>query len=200
MLLVTMIIIGAYVLGSINAGIVLSKLLDFPDPRSQGSKNPGATNVLRVAGKRSALITLMFDIIKGVIPVLVAKCFGLTAELQAVVALSAMLGHMFPVFFGFRGGKGVATAFGAVFALAWPLGLSMFALWLLVMVVTRYVSLSSVLASLGLPFIAYVEHYTTMVWPLSVMGLLIILRHYPNIRRLQQGTETRFSFRSRLKP
>src|SRR5688572_5458409 len=122
----------AYLIGSLSTAIITCKLLQLPDPRTQGSGNPGTTNVLRIGGKKAALITLMGDVLKGVIPVLCAKAYGFDITALNAIALAAFLGHLFPIFFHFQGGKGVATAWGCLTALYWPLGIALVLTWLIV--------------------------------------------------------------------
>src|SRR5689334_17854922 len=133
----------AYLIGSISTAIVTCKIMRLPDPRDQGSGNPGATNVLRFGGKKAAIITLMGDMLKGVIPVLAAKWFGFNTVGLSLVAFAAFLGHLYPIFFRFQGGKGVATAFGCFIALSWPLGLLLAATWLIIAILFRYSSLAA---------------------------------------------------------
>ncbi|MFN7096083.1 MAG: glycerol-3-phosphate 1-O-acyltransferase PlsY, partial [Gammaproteobacteria bacterium] len=148
-------ILFAYILGSISSAIVVCKIMRLPDPRAEGSGNPGATNVLRVGGKTAAIITLIGDILKGVIPVLIARACGVTDLALALVAFAAFVGHLYPVFFGFKGGRGVATAFGAILALSWFIALLALAVWILIAVVFRFSSLASICASISMPIFAY---------------------------------------------
>jgi len=136
-------IVGAYLMGSIASAVVVARLMGLPDPRTQGSGNPGATNVLRLGGKKAAALTLLGDVLKGVIPVLAARLAGLPETGVALVALAAFLGHLYPVFFGFKGGKGVATAFGVLVAGAPLLGLAILVTWLAVAFASRISSLSA---------------------------------------------------------
>src|ERR1700722_7147497 len=128
-------IIIAYLFGSISSAIVTCKLMGLPDPRTQGSGNPGATNVLRIGGKKAAIITLVGDVLKGVIPVLAAKFYGFDTLSLSFITFAAFIGHLYPVFFKFEGGKGVATSFGCLIALAWPIGLSLMLTWILMAVI-----------------------------------------------------------------
>ena len=146
-MLEAILILCGYLAGSLSAAIITCKLMGLPDPRTQGSNNPGATNVLRVAGKKAAAITLLGDAIKGVIPVLVAQMMSATPLFLSLVALAAFLGHLYPVFFNFRGGKGVATAFGVLVALAWPVGLALLATWLIMAKVFNISSLAALVAA-----------------------------------------------------
>ncbi len=185
-------LIFGYLLGSVSSAIIFCRLAGLPDPRTQGSGNPGATNVLRVGGKKMAVLTLAGDVIKGVIPVLVAKLYGASLELQIIIGLVTFLGHLYPVFFGFKGGKGVATAIGVLLVASWPVGLSTVATWLFVAKVLRISSLSALVAFLLTPFYAWwwEPGQTTFVLTTSLMSILLIWRHRSNIRNLIKGTET----------
>ena len=148
----------AYLIGSLSSAIIVCRAAGLPDPRTQGSKNPGATNVLRIGGKKAAAITLLGDLLKGVIPVLAAKWFGLNDMGLALVTFAAFFGHLFPIYFQFEGGKGVATLLGCLLALSWPTGLAWMATWFVVAVCFRYSSLSSLVASVFAPF--YIWYFT----------------------------------------
>lgn len=182
----------AYLFGSISSAIIVCKIMRLPDPRTQGSKNPGATNVLRIGGKKAAAITLLGDVLKGVIPVLFAKWYGLDTLGLALVAMGAFLGHLFPVFFRFEGGKGVATAIGCLLALSWPTGLCWMATWLIMALVFRYSSLASLTASLLAPLYIWLFSgsmiYTVTI---AIMSVLLIIRHYRNIANLLSGKESK---------
>ena len=182
----------AYLFGSVASAIVVCKALGLPDPRTQGSRNPGATNVLRVGGKGAAAATLLGDVLKGVIPVLVARAVVEGPLVPALAAAAAFLGHLYPVFFGFRGGKGVATAFGALLGLVWMVALAVAATWLVVAKVSRISSLSALAAAVLAPL------YTWWLAPepaylavTAAISLLLIWRHRSNIRNLIHGTEGR---------
>lgn len=183
--------IVAYLFGSISSAIVTCKLMGLPDPRSQGSRNPGATNVLRIGGKKAAIITLLGDTIKGIIPVLIAKWYGLDNFALSFVAFAAFLGHLYPIFFRFEGGKGVATAFGCLIALSWPVSLLLLATWLLMAILFRYSSLASLTAAITAPI--YLWYFTNPAFAALgiVMGLLLIYRHQNNIRNLLAGKESK---------
>lgn len=182
----------AYLFGSISSAIIVCKLMGLPDPRSTGSRNPGATNVLRIGGKKAALITLLGDMLKGVIPVLAAIWWGFDSLGVSLVLLGAFLGHLFPIFFRFEGGKGVATALGGLLALYWPIGLSWIATWLVMAIVFRYSSLAAITASLLVPFYTwFFTHNLTYVVTISVMSLILILRHHSNIKKLWRGEESK---------
>lgn len=189
-------IIIAYLIGSISFAVVTAKLLKLPDPRTYGSGNPGATNVLRSGRKGAAALTLLGDAAKGAIAVTVARwLLENTAQLQLGIALSglaAFLGHLYPVFFRFKGGKGVATALGILVSFHWMLGLAVLFLWLLVVLVTRYVSLASIVAAIAAaPICLALQASALMAMTVSCMGLLILWRHAANIQRLRSGTESK---------
>ena len=189
-------IIAAYLLGSISSAIVVCRLMGLPDPRTQGSNNPGATNVLRIGGKKAAAITLLGDSLKGFVPVALCHLLDRPELTFAVVGAAAFLGHLYPVFFGFRGGKGVATALGVQFGLSWTIGAAVAATWLFMAKVANISSLAALISMLLAPL------YIWLLWPspaLLVMQvsitLLLIWRHRSNIRNLLQGSEGRISGR-----
>lgn len=178
----------AYLLGSISGAILISRFANLPDPRKEGSQNPGATNVLRLGGRWAALAVLLFDIIKGMLPVWLGYYLGLTHFELGMVALAACLGHIFPIFFNFRGGKGVATAFGAIAPIAWAVAGSMLGTWIIVFIVSGYSSLSAVIAALLTPF--YVWWFKPeFTFPVALVCCLLIYRHHENIQRLWRGQE-----------
>jgi glycerol-3-phosphate acyltransferase PlsY len=179
----------AYLMGSISSAIVTCKIMGLPDPRTQGSENPGATNVLRFGGKKAAIITLIGDILKGVIPVIAAKLYGFDIFSLAFITFAAFLGHLYPVFFRFQGGKGVATAAGCLVALAWPVGLALIATWLFIAVIFRYSSLSALIAAIAAPFYAWYFTNWDYTYMTIAMSLLLIYRHRKNIRNLLAGKE-----------
>jgi acyl phosphate:glycerol-3-phosphate acyltransferase len=182
----------AYLVGSIPFAVIVSRAMGLPDPRSFGSGNPGATNVLRSGSKVAAGITLAGDAVKGWLPVWVAVRLELAAEVVAVVAVAAFLGHVFSVWLRFKGGKGVATAAGVMVALDWRLGLGALLVWLTVVVVSRYSSLGSIVSSLFAPAAVY---WTRGVGPLFyamlAMCAILVWRHEANIRKLLRGEESR---------
>ncbi len=186
------VIVGAYLIGSLSSAIVLCKLAGLPDPRTQGSGNPGATNVLRFGGKKLAATVLIIDVIKGVIPVVIAILLGLEQCWVAATALAAFLGHLFPVFFQFKGGKGVATALGGFLALSPAMAGVVLLTWLVVFLVTRISSLSAILASSLAPVYSlwFLESVTAR-WIVLVMAILLVARHHANIKRLLAGEETK---------
>lgn len=184
-------IVLAYLCGSLSSAILICRWLKYPDPRSQGSNNPGATNVLRIAGKKAAILTLIGDVLKGFLPVFIAKFYPFTAIQLTIIACSAFLGHLFPIFFRFQGGKGVATAFGVCCALAWPIGLILFITWLIVATITRYSSLAALSAAIIAPFaVGYFLNIQAGLL-IAMMSLLLIYRHKNNIQKLLAGTENK---------
>lgn len=185
-----LLILIAYLFGSLNSAIILCKALSLPDPREQGSGNPGATNVLRFGGKKLAASVLFFDILKGVIPVLIALIIGMEQALIAVVAFAAFIGHLYPLFFKFKGGKGVATAFGVLATMNWMVGLSILLTWLVMALTFRLSSLSALTASLLAPLYAWLfigDDITTLIT--LIMSALLLWRHRSNIRNLLAGKE-----------
>ena len=181
----------AYLLGSLSFAILLSRLAGGPDPRASGSGNPGATNMLRVAGKKLAVLTLLGDLLKGLLPILIAKLFGLGLQQQAWIGLAAVLGHLYPLYFRFRGGKGVATAAGMLLGLYPPAALLASGTWLLVFLLTRTSSLAALIATpLTLPLLAWQQPAALL--PVCVLTGLIVWRHRGNLRDLFAGRERRF--------
>lgn len=186
-------IVVAYLFGSISAAILVSRAMGLPDPRTEGSKNPGATNVLRVGGKKAGIYTLLGDSVKGVIPVVAAHLYGVDDFMLAAVAVAAFLGHLFPVFFGFKGGKGVATAAGVLIAVSWPAGLLALTTWILTFYLSRISSLSALLAALMSPVYMWIISQSSELTIMNViMSVLLIWRHRSNIRNLMNGTEKPF--------
>jgi glycerol-3-phosphate acyltransferase PlsY len=187
----------AYLAGSVSSAIIVCRLLGLPDPRGEGSGNPGATNVLRIGGKKAAAITLIGDMLKGIIPVLLAKLLGATLAVQAMVAVAAFLGHLYPVFFGFRGGKGVATTIGVLLGLHWQVGLLTVATWLVIAKVFRISSLAALLSILVTPvYIWWLIPEPSLLAAMLFMAALLFWRHRSNIRNLFQGTEGRLDRKS----
>lgn len=189
---------SAYILGSISSAILVSQLFDLGDPRNLGSGNPGATNILRIGGKLPASLVLIFDILKGTIPVYVSYLLGIEPLYLAFIAVFACLGHMFPLFFNFSGGKAVATAFGAIV----PLGLDLSALivvtWCAVVYLTRYSSLAAIISVSLAPF------FTMLIkpeydLPVGILSVLIIIRHKDNIVRLIQREEPKVNIKKPTK-
>ncbi len=194
-------VVLAYLLGSLSFAVIVSRAMGLHDPRSYGSGNPGATNVLRSGSKVAAALTLLLDAVKGLVPVLVVKLWGAQWGLGdgtlALVALAAFIGHVFPVFFRFQGGKGVATALGVLLGISGWLGLAVLGVWLAVALVSRYSSLAAVMAAVGAPVLYLLLGGTlwNMEQPLlvaiMVMAAVLLWRHAQNIGRLLRGEESR---------
>jgi glycerol-3-phosphate acyltransferase PlsY len=182
-------IIAAYLMGSLSSAIIYCKLRGLPDPRTVGSGNPGVTNILRMDGKVAAFCVLVGDVLKGVIPVLLAKLFELNPWIIGLTACAALLGHLYPVFFRFQGGKGVATAAGVCLALNWPFGLAVIFIWLLVVIITRTSSLGALAAAAAAPVLAYILIDWEIATLLLAISALLIWRHQPNIERIRAGIE-----------
>jgi len=200
-------VVAAYLLGSLSFAVLVSHTLGLDDPRTYGSKNPGATNVLRSGSKAAAVVTLLLDAAKGWLPVALVRWFGkpygLDEGTQALVGLAAFLGHLWPVFFRFQGGKGVATALGVLLGVSGWLGLAVALTWVLVAFVSRYSSLAALIAALSAPLVYLL--LDGVLWDvdrriavaMSAMALLLIWRHQENIQRLLRGTESRLGRSSR---
>lgn len=198
-------VIAGYLLGSLSFAVIVSRLMGLSDPRSYGSGNPGATNVLRSGNKKAAILTLVFDALKGYLPVLAVLLWGerlgLGEGTAAMVGLAAFLGHLWPVFFKFEGGKGVATAAGVLLAINPLLGAATLATWLIIAYFSRYSSLAAIVAALFAPF------YQMLIWgagPIvlaaGVMGLLLVWRHEGNIKKLLNGTESKIGQKAGAQP
>ncbi|MBL4622660.1 MAG: glycerol-3-phosphate 1-O-acyltransferase PlsY [Immundisolibacteraceae bacterium] len=188
----SLLIITAYLLGSLSSAIITCRLLGLPDPRDEGSGNPGTTNVLRIGGKKAALITLTGDFLKGFLPVVVALTVTEQPLTVAATLVAAFIGHLLPVFFRFQGGKGVATAAGCLFGLALPIGLAAVASWVVIAAVTRLSSLAALITALAAPFITHwVLSESTYTMGVALMAAMILLRHHQNIKKLLAGTESR---------
>ncbi|MFT4269831.1 MAG: glycerol-3-phosphate 1-O-acyltransferase PlsY [Pantoea sp.] len=191
-------IIFAYLCGSISSAILVCKLAGLPDPRTEGSGNPGATNVLRIGGKVPAAAVLIFDIAKGMLPVWIAWLLHVAPLYLGLTAIAACLGHIYPVFFRFRGGKGVATAFGAIAPIGWDLTGLMTGTWLLTVLLSGYSSLGAIVSALIAPF--YVWWFKPQfTFPVSMLSCLILLRHHDNIQRLWRGQENKIWKRKKKK-
>lgn len=183
-------IILAYLCGSISSAIMVCRVAGLPDPRENGSGNPGATNVLRIGGKAAAAAVLIFDVLKGMLPVWLAYKFDVAPLYLGLTAIAACLGHIYPVFFHFRGGKGVATAFGAIAPIGWDLTGLMTVTWLLTVVLSGYSSLGAIVSALVAPF--YVWWFKPQfTFPVAMLSCLILMRHHDNIQRLWRGQETK---------
>ncbi len=200
-------VLAAYLIGSLSFAVIVSRFMGLNDPRSYGSKNPGATNVLRSGNKLAAVATLLLDAIKGWLPMALVQwqgaAYGLGDGALAAVGLAAFLGHLFPVFFSFKGGKGVATAAGVLFGVHWLLGLACMGTWALVAYVSRYSSLSALSCAMLAPLyyvlgdrgLWYVDRSVLLM--LVVMGALLIYRHKENISKLLQGKESKLGAKSK---
>ena len=192
LLLILAMIVAAYLLGSISSAILICKLLGLPDPRSTGSNNPGATNVLRISNKPTAVAVLFFDILKGIIPVWVAFFLKIEPIYLGVIGVAACLGHMYPIFFDFKGGKAVATAFGTLLPIGWTLGGLLVITWFVVAKTTRYSSLAAIVTVAIAPLYIYLIK-PLYLYPALMLAALIIFRHHENIVRLINGTESKIS-------
>lgn len=187
-------VILSYLLGNLSPAILIGKLAGV-DVRSQGSGNAGTTNVLRLLGKKAAVATLLIDIFKGVLPVLLARYF-VGQELAILCGIAAFVGHIWPVFFGFRGGKGVATAIGVITAIAPLLGLVTAAIALTVIAITKRVSVGALVAAVALPAVAYALQPESWLWTVP-MAIIVIIKHRANIRRILKGEEPKLSLKKR---
>lgn len=187
----------AYLLGSVSSAIIIARLMGLPDPREIGSKNPGATNILRYGGKTAAVLTLIGDALKGAVPVLIAQTLTHDTVILALTGMGAFLGHLFPVYFGLRGGKGVATTLGVWLALSPWAGMAMIITWAVIALLFRYSSLAALATFVAAPF--YVAWFSPG-WPyllaMIVMSATLIFRHRANIRGLLAGTETRIGIKN----
>ena len=200
-------VLGAYLIGSLSFAVIISRVMGLSDPRSYGSKNPGATNVLRSGNKLAAVTTLLLDAVKGWLPMALLQWkgreFGLGDGALAAVGLAAFLGHLYPVFFAFKGGKGVATAAGALFGVHWLLGLAGLGTWLLVAYLSRYSSLSALITAIAAPLyyllgdreLWYADKSVLLL--LVAMGALLVYRHRENIGKLLQGKESKIGAKSK---
>lgn len=184
---IIMIIVG-YLLGSINTGILVCKFMKTDDPRSTGSGNPGANNVFRTVGSNAAALTLAGDILKGFIAVLIARIVGVHGFMLGLVAVAAVVGHIYPLYFKFKGGKGVSAAVGAILGLNFIVALVVAIVWVVVVAITRYASLASMIAIVCAPLAAAFIH-TGYYAALIIMAAVIIWRHWGNIDRLMKGNE-----------
>ena len=190
MLINILLIFSAYLLGSISAAIIVCKTLGLSDPRTGGSGNPGTTNVMRLYGKKAAFLTLVGDIFKGIIPVLLAKVIVNSEFIIAICGLAAFLGHIFPIYFKFEGGKGVATLIGILFATHWLLGVTYIITWILTALIFRYSSLAALIAALPIPIYSYfIEHNNQYAISFAVIAIILFWRHKPNIYNLLNGKE-----------
>ena len=200
-LIPVVVVLAGYLLGSLSFAVIVSRLMGLNDPRSYGSKNPGATNVLRSGSKKAAILTLLLDAFKGWLPVALVLAWGpelgLGPEVAALAGLASFLGHLYPVFFGFAGGKGVATAVGVVIGIHGILALATVLTFAIILFFSRYVSLASMVAAVFAPVFFLLgdgvawQATSTEVLSLLLMGMLLVWRHRENIHRLLAGTESK---------
>ncbi|MFM9816622.1 UNVERIFIED_CONTAM: glycerol-3-phosphate 1-O-acyltransferase PlsY [Spiribacter pallidus] len=188
-------ILIAYLAGSLSAGVIVARVLGLGDPRQDGSGNPGATNLLRLGGRRAAAVTLLADAIKGVIPVVLAHGLGVDGAALAAVGLAAFMGHLYPVFFGFQGGKGIATGLGVMLAWAWPVGLMALGCWVLMAALFRLSSLAALTSFALAPLALLATGYPALAAGGAIMALVTGWRHRGNIQRIAKGTEPRIGKR-----
>ena len=192
--MLTALVLIAYLVGSINSAIILSKVLKLPDPRTQGSKNPGATNMLRIGGKKIAAFVLLIDVWKGLSPILLAYSYTSSSLELSIIALFAFLGHVYPVFYSFKGGKGVATFIGGLIGINPLVGLSFILIWLFVAKVLNISSLSALVATLLTPIVFYfIEMDIEATGVITLICLWIFFTHRSNIRRLVSGEESQIN-------
>ena len=184
-------LIASYLLGSVSSAIIICRILGLPDPRTEGSKNPGATNVLRIGGKKVAAFVLIFDGLKGAMPILLAHYFGLSLFELTIILLSAFLGHVFPIYYGFKGGKGVATYLGGLIGLNFFVGLTFSIIWLIVAKVIKVSSIAALTATLLSPIYFYfiTTHDVKATLIIFLINLFIYFTHRENIRRIMNGEE-----------
>ena len=194
--MITIIIFGivSYLIGSLSSAIIVCKFLSLPDPRTQGSLNPGATNVLRIGGKTAALITLAGDMLKGFLPVFIGHLIDIDGFSLGLIAGAVFLGHLYPVFFKFRGGKGVATALGVFLALSPIAGLATMLGWSIVALIFRYSSLAALVAAILAPIFMLLFANIGYLIPTLIITAMLIWKHWDNIQRLRSGTESKISF------
>lgn len=182
--------LAGYLVGSVSTAIITCKLMGLEDPRSVGSNNPGATNVLRHGGKMAAIITLIGDMLKGLVPVIAVTMIEPAAGAIALTGLGAFLGHVFPVYYGFKGGKGVATFYGVLLGFSWMAGIAALLVWLLTAFVSKLSSLSALVSALSAPFILwYSSHSPELTVILGLMTALLFWRHRSNVRNIIDGKE-----------
>ena len=183
----------AYFIGSISFGILASKIFNIMDPRAMGSKNPGATNVLRTGNKYAAVFTLLGDMLKATLVVGIALSLNFSGNYLTAVILAVLLGHLYPIFYNFKGGKGVATALGILLAINWELALFTLLTWIIIFFISKYSSLSAIIAAIASPLIAYFLNQDQHIIIISVvLAILILFRHKRNIQNLINGTESSF--------
>ncbi|MCB2428186.1 glycerol-3-phosphate 1-O-acyltransferase PlsY [Methylophaga pinxianii] len=183
-------LLGAYLIGSLSSAVILCKVSGLPDPRTQGSGNPGATNVLRMGSKKLAALVLLIDVLKGVVPLLIGRMLGFDITILTLIAFFAFLGHLYPIFFQFKGGKGVATALGAFLALSPMLAGAALLTWIVIFILSRISSLSAITAAALTPVYAlWLIEAPIARWMILFIALLLLWRHRSNIQRLLAGEE-----------
>ena len=189
-----LIILFAYLVGSVSSGIIVSQIFNLPDPRTIGSKNPGATNVMRSGNKKAAILTLLGDLLKAILVLAIAEYLGFNDLIIVCVALAVLIGHIYPIFYTFRGGKGVATAIGILIALNFKLALIVASIWLLVFGIWRYSSLAAIVAAISAPIIAIfiLRDQSLYCIAFTLITIIILFKHQANIRKLLSGTELKF--------
>ena len=189
-----LIILFAYLVGSVSSGIIVSQIFNLPDPRTLGSKNPGATNVMRSGNKKAAIFTLLGDLLKAILVLTLAEYLGFNDLIIVCVALAVLIGHIYPIFYKFQGGKGVATAIGILIALNFKLALIVASIWLLVFGIWRYSSLAAIVAAISAPIIAIfiLRDQSLYCIAFSFITVIILFKHQANIRKLLSGTELKF--------
>ena len=183
----------AYLIGSVSFGILASKIFNIADPRTMGSKNPGATNVMRQGNKVAAIFTLLGDMLKATILLLIAKFYGVSDSLIVLISTAVMLGHVYPIYYQFKGGKGVATALGVLLGISPVLALSVFIIWIIIFFIWKFSSLAAIGATLSSPIIAlWIGLSNQLVFLMCILSLIILVRHKSNIKNLLNGTESGF--------
>ena len=189
-----LIVLFAYLVGSISSGIIVSRIFSLPDPRTMGSKNPGATNVMRTGNKKAAALTLLGDLLKAIFVLFIANYLGFEGFIIICVSLAVLIGHIFPVFYKFRGGKGVATAVGILFALNFKLALVVICIWIFVFLIWRYSSLAAIFASISAPLIGFFILKDTSLNCITyiIVTMIILITHQKNIKNLLSGKELKF--------
>jgi glycerol-3-phosphate acyltransferase PlsY len=190
-MIILFLFIFAYLCGSISSAVIVCKIMGLTDPRTVGSGNPGTTNVLRIGGKVVAVVVLVLDAFKGLLPIVVAKIFISNPFLIGFIGLAAIVGHMYPIFFKFKGGKGVATLIGVLLGIAWSVGLVFLVVWIVMAKVFRYSSLAALTATALMPFVAWGLVSSGYFLPLLLTAILVFYRHRANIQRLRDRTETK---------
>ena len=189
-----LIILFAYLVGSVSSGIIVSQIFNLPDPRTIGSKNPGATNVMRSGNKKAAIFTLLGDLLKAILVLAIAEYLGFNDLIIVCVALAVLIGHIYPIFYKFQGGKGVATAIGILIALNFKLALIVASIWLLVFGIWRYSSLAAIVAAISAPIVAIfiLRDQSLYCIAFTLITIIILIKHQANIKKLLSGTELKF--------